>query len=646
MFEIHIITAHPTASFAAEELKKYLRMMMPRCGAISIRSDPTAESGFRLGLMQDFGLELPDIEDAQLDDVVYLCTNEDGGIIAGSNPAAMLIAVYRYLRFCGCRWLLPGTDGEWIPVVQTLPTVNYRKKADHRYRGMCNEGAEFQRNMLEVIDFVPKIGLNTFMLEFDIPSQYYQKYYQHSANTLRRPEPVTNETILQWKRQCETEIERRGLHFHDMGHGWTAEPFGIASNGSWASAEEEVVPPQSRQYLAKIAGERKLYHGVPLNTNICYSNPEARRIMVQAVADYAQAERNVDFLHIWLADDTGNHCECKQCREKRPADWYVLLLNEIDEELTHRNLDTRLVFIAYTDTFWPPLETQFKNEKRFTMLYAPIHRVYTESYGYDADESAVKPFVLNQNEYPRGMAACLGYLKAWKRIWHGDCFCYEYHFFEQQYHDPTGIQTARSVYNDIQGLEKNGLRGMIEDGSQRSFFPNGFAFWVYGETLFDKSVTFESLVEDYFSHAYGESWRDVLSYLQELSNCFDILYMTGRHSVDAARDKFYNPEMSVLLSGVIPLTERFRAELDRQECQPHRAASVCWQLLRSHQTLVRGLAETASQIASGNRTDAIKLQRQLMDALSAQEVYLENYFDLYLFWQSFKHLGLFRPEQS
>ena len=43
--------------FAAEELKKYLWMMMPGSGNTTIELDPTAQDGFRLGLLEDFGLE-------------------------------------------------------------------------------------------------------------------------------------------------------------------------------------------------------------------------------------------------------------------------------------------------------------------------------------------------------------------------------------------------------------------------------------------------------------------------------------------------------------------------------------------------------------------------------------------------------------
>jgi len=111
MYEIKKITSNTTVDFAAEELKKYLRMMMPNCGEIPIEYVPSAKTHFRIGLMSAFGLDTSDAEDINLDDIVYIETDENGGIIAGSNPGATLIAVYRYLRACGCRWLFPGVDG-------------------------------------------------------------------------------------------------------------------------------------------------------------------------------------------------------------------------------------------------------------------------------------------------------------------------------------------------------------------------------------------------------------------------------------------------------------------------------------------------------------------------------------------------------
>ena len=176
MLYIYKITSHTTVDFAAEELRKYLWMMMPECGGISVEYKPDAKDGFRLGLMSDFGLDTSEAEDLDLDDILHIDTDECGGIIAGSNYRSVLLSVYRFLRENGCRWLFPGIDGELIPMKDIEP-VKYHKMADCRYRGQCNEGAEAQHLMMDAIDFTPKIGLNVFMLEFDIPSVYYNRYY-------------------------------------------------------------------------------------------------------------------------------------------------------------------------------------------------------------------------------------------------------------------------------------------------------------------------------------------------------------------------------------------------------------------------------------------------------------------------------------
>ena len=51
MLSINKISSHSAVDYAAEELKKYLRMMMPECGDVKIAYNPLASDGFRLGLM-------------------------------------------------------------------------------------------------------------------------------------------------------------------------------------------------------------------------------------------------------------------------------------------------------------------------------------------------------------------------------------------------------------------------------------------------------------------------------------------------------------------------------------------------------------------------------------------------------------------
>ena len=627
MYIINKITANPTVDFAAEELKKYLRMMMPNAGEIEITYAPDANTGYRFGLMEDFSISCDEAKDKKLDDVIYIDTDDQGGIIAGSNPRSVLLAVYRFLRFNGCRWLFPGIDGEFIPV-QPVKGVKYRKMADHRYRGQCNEGAEYQTCMIDAIDFTPKIGMNVFMQEFDIPRYYYDHYYNHTENPTIEPEPITSETVLQWKKQCECEIKKRGLQYHDMGHGWMVSAFGIDTASGWDRSNPPALTDEQKQFLAKINGERGIYQCV-LNTNACMSNPEARRRIANHVADYATVNSHVDFLHIWLADGWNNHCECDECQKKTASDWYVILLNDIDEEMTRRKLNNKLVFIVYVDTFWAPIFERIKNPSRYSMLFAPIFRTYSETYGETPDATKLTPYVRNKLTNPASMSACLAYLEEWKKVYSGDCCCYEYHFWRHQVYDYGHRYLGKLLYDDVKGLKKCGIRGMIQDGSQRSFFPNGFAFYVYGETLFDSSITFEALTEDYFSHAYGEKWKDVVAYLDTLSELCHFEYMSGRASKDMSIHRYYNPDVTKDIEKIVDVIADFLPTIKANRVQKYRAQSVAWQLLADHADMCTYFAKVRALQSSGNFKDALAITNAFREDFGRRERYLAPYFDYF-----------------
>jgi len=75
MYTINKTSSYSAVDYAAEELRKYLRMMMPECGNIEIKYDPDAKDGFRLGLIQDFGLDVSEAEETELDDILYIDTD-------------------------------------------------------------------------------------------------------------------------------------------------------------------------------------------------------------------------------------------------------------------------------------------------------------------------------------------------------------------------------------------------------------------------------------------------------------------------------------------------------------------------------------------------------------------------------------------
>ncbi len=629
MYKIYKITSNHVVDFAAQELKKYMRMMMPRCGEIEIEYKPDAKDGFRLGLMEDFGLDTSEAKDITLDDILHIDTDECGGVIAGSNPRSVLLAVYRYLTINGCRWLFPGIDGELIPM-KDIEAVKYHKMASCRYRGQCNEGGEYQPNMIEAIDFTPKIGMNIFMIEFDNPKYYYDVYYNHKYNEANRePEPVTAETVLQWKRQCEAEMSMRGLQFHDMGHGWTAESFGIDSTDGWVAKGEETVPEESREFVAMTGGVRKLWGGVALNTNFCMSNPKARAKVAKRIADYSELASNVDYLHVWLADGSHNHCECDECRKMILTDWYIMLMNDIDAELTARNLATRIVFICYVDTTWAPEKITLNNPDRFSLLVAAITREYTEAVDANLDVSKIKlpKYELNKTPFPKSVNEYLAHADQWLKMCPVPAFVYEYHFWVHQYKDLGVFDSAKIIYDDVKGYKANNCDGIVEDGSQRSFYPNGFAFYVYGSTLFDTDVDFEALKEDYFSHAYGEDWKQVADFFEKLGKLADFRFLNQKMSVDASKGKYYNPEFAATLRKIPALVDEFAPFVEAHKNMPMRAQTVAYRILWRYLEYCKGMSKVLTLKALGADQEAKEEYYSFLDKFGKYELEMERWYD-------------------
>ena len=641
MLQIKKLRADHVIDFAAEELKKYLRMMMPECGDVDILYAPGAEDGFRLGLAEDFGLVFPEVEDPELDDLVHIETDTKGGILTGSNSRSVLFAVYRFFKENGCRWLFPGIDGEYIPM-QPIQPVSYHHLADHRFRGHCNEGAESQQCMLDTIDFNTKLEMNVYMIEFDNPYWYYASYYDHVMNEQNRPpEPISPTQVLQWKRQCEVEIAKRGLQFHDMGHGWTAEPFGISSTAGWASTTEYVDESISK-YLALMNGERKPFGGVPLNTNLCMSNPEVRTIMAKAVADYAESHKNVTYIHVWLADGHNNHCECEECRKLNPSDYYLMIMNELDEELTARNLDSKIVFIAYVDTMYAPLQEKIRNSKRCALLYAPIQRSYTSSV--DASKITEPPAYI-RNNWPRPVSAeeSAAFLLDWQKTWKGECFCYEYHFWRHICFDPGTMSMSRRIYEDILSMKTIGINGIVEDGSQRYYFPNGFAMYIYAEALRDRNCDYEAVKADYFRHVYGELAEKAEAYLQAISDAFDFAYMEGECSEDAGKSSHYGLSHAARLEKVEALAQGARELALANMAMPTRSQCIAVRLLLRHAEYCQKAAQVFIALAKGEHAKAMELWENFRHSFGLYEYELERYFDHY---QALRSLGSCIPKEE
>ncbi len=629
MLQINKISSHSAIDYAAEELKKYIYMMMPECGSIGTSFAPDAKDGFRLGLMSDFGLDTSDAEDTELDDIIYIDCTCDGGIIAGSNPRSVLIAVYEYLRQNGCRFIMPGPDGEHIPI-KDIGSVKYRHKPSMRYRGWCLEGGVSQEIMVESIDFTAKLGMNLVMLEFLVPISYYRRYYRHTYNEKNRPpEEVSEALILQWKRACEAEIAKRGLQYHGVGHGWTADPFGINSSLRGTDGDHDAsLTDRQRSFVAEIGGERHLMYNTPNYTQFCMSNPEAQELFVQYVCDYAEKHQNIDFLHVWLGDVENNHCECEGCQKKTPSDFYCILLNRVDKELTRRNLSNKIVFIVYTDTTFAPETEKIENPERFSLMFAPITRSYTCSLVDDGTKYECRPYTRNKNIYPKNLAENLIYFNEWKKAYSGSSFAFEYHFWRHQYYDVAGLKIAKIVSDDVKAYIENGINGIIQDGSQRSFFPTPLAFYTYARTMYDSSLSFEEITEDCFSTIYGEDWKKFYDYLVKISEVVSYEYLECERSDDESMSLLYSPTEADRMKKLPEvLDEGLELIKSHYEYPDSRIKTLAVRLLELHSRYLRLVTEALILKALGKDKEYSEKIRAVADEIGVEEARFEKYYD-------------------
>ena len=625
MYQINKLRDDNVLHFAAEELKKYLSMMMPECGEIEISTQPEAQVGFRLGLLQDFGLP-SEAKDADLDDIVHVDTTADGGILAGSNPRSVLFAVYRFLKCNGCRFLFPGTDGEYIPR-KPVEATQYHKMADHRYRAHATEGCPSLEHALQYIDYQAKQEMNSYGLLGLFA--YHNRYYLHGHNEKNRPpEPIDYSLVAQWEKLCEAEIAKRGMQIWEGGHEFIARAVGIdPADRPLYRAKQKTVPDEVLPRLAMVNGKRGLHRNDPFFTNFCMSQPKLRSRYAQLVVEHLEKNPQVDQFMVWLADTNNNHCECPECQKMLPSDFYVMCLNEMDALLTEKGIKTKIQPISYVDTMFAPETVKFNNPDRFVLQYAPISRDYTKSLTSESVLPEIKPYVRNHWEMPGSTEESYAMFKKWQAMYPGDCMVYEYHYWVHQYRDPGMMAMARRLYEDIYSWKPCGIDGGIEDGSNRSFFPNGFLDHILGATLWNRDLDYETELEDYFSHCYGKDWKHVRRYLEQVTAAFDHGYMIGRRSADPDKGEHYDPSRVPALQSVHELAAEIRALVKDHMAMPTRAQTVCWRLLLWHAKWCEGLADIMIQKCQGHTKYALEMLEKFYEEMGAGEFEYERYFD-------------------
>ena len=585
-----------TLSFAGEELRRYLAQMIREEGVFSV----SLQVGLPEETMDSFAVEM----------------DANGGTITGSNPRSVLLGVYDYLHHLGCRFLTPIKETEVIPQIGVEKlSASYGKTASFRHRGVCIEGANSIENVLDFIDWLPKVGYNSFFLQFKVPYIFLSRWYHHDKNPIARAEDFTMADAEKCLKLFQQEMAKRDLLLHQVGHGWTGEVLGSSTVGSW-DATNEYLAPDKQPMAALVNGQRAFHMGIPANTNLCFSNPRTVAVFAEQVVEYAGKNPDVDYLHVWLADEYNNVCECDGCRETTISDQYVELLNEIDRRLTEEKLPTRLVFLLYQELLWPAVKARLRNPDRFLLMFAPISRTFESSYDLSDLSAEIPPYVRNRIVLPTNLGENLAFLRGWQEQFRGEGFVYDYPLGRAHYGDFGYLHIARIISQDIKKLHSMGLDGYVSCQELRACSPNMLPNYVMGHTLWNEEADVEELIREYFQAAYPAEPQLAQDYLEELSELSSCDYLNGKGSRE-------NPAIARRMGEIVDLCCQMELVLTAVADGPH------WKALRHHNSYILRLASAMEALASGKQEEATRRYEQMRSYICRTEPEFQSWLDVY-----------------
>lgn len=584
-------------------------------------------------------LKLSVEENGKDTDEISISLKEGKGMIRANSKAGLLIAVYRLFHEFGVRYLRPGREHE---VYKSLTEQDFYGKeieisetASFRHRGVCIEGADSFENLRDFIDWLPKIGMNSFFVQFENPYSFFKRWYEHEFNPYAEKEPFSTEIAQEMSDRIDEEMKCRGIVHHRVGHGWTGEVLGYSSKYGWESGL--TLPEEKKPLVAELNGKRELFDTAPILTSLDFANPEVGKKMVELIVAYAKKRQDVDYLHVWLSDARNNICECEECRKEIPSDQYVRILNQLDDALTAEGLQTKICFLLYHELLFAPQKETLRNPDRFTMMFAPITRTFEMSYAdvdYDQIPEA-KPYVRNKIVLPNSLEENLSYLFEWKKRFHGDSFVYDYPLGRAHYGDLGYMKISRVISRDIRYLKNLGLNGYISCQELRAGFPHNFPNYVMGQMLWNNTLDYEALKEEYFSAMYGAEWKQAVSYFENLSEYSSCDYFN-------AIGERLNPVLSDRYGVCVNLSEEILPLIEENAEKSCGIQKSEWKTLGYHREYVEKMAKALQLKSQGKDTEAQRQWKDVLDFIRRNEMAFQQKLDVYRVIEVAKNYAGFR----
>lgn len=484
--------------------------------------------------------------DSKYDDAFTVNINGEHGKIVATNERSLLLAVYEALRKLGFTFCFPGKAGEYIPKGLDSLTINisFTHYAENRYRGVAMCGPKEILSVLDYLDWMPKVGLNTYFMEFWSNHLGWKSWYLKEENPYVEKDTTYNlELGLKYDKELWKRAKERGLICHAMGHGWNVA---VLSNDVYN--DFEVLPTTVIDYekIALVNGKRELPMGYVRCANLCLSQKAVQEKIINLVVDFAKNNGHVDFIQLIFGDSINRVCECDECKKKSLYEWLILILNKVDKALTENGLDVKIVFSMYNDLLWCS-DKEKLNGDRFVMQYCPISRDYSRSFLEVDVNSKIKPlppYELNNLKAPVHLEDFVNYFKNWRQISDCEAYCFDYQGYYSVRYDVSNKEVSKLTVDDVRAYKKLGLNGLISCQFYRNAFPHSFLCYATARALFDKDFDLEKEEQTYFQICFGSLGEDIDKYLTSVKDAMPLKDYQWYGEIEEYREVFGKPRIN------------------------------------------------------------------------------------------------------
>lgn len=385
--------------------------------------------------------------------------------LVGGCDRAVLYAVYNFLSELGCKWVAPDFPfyegvARSIPLVKDLTysrNSDLIQVPDLKYRKLYVEEGITHTNesLLQLIDWMPKLGFNTLVIPIDYEGRGKVKWDN-------------------WREKLTPELKKRGILIEVGGHGYQNFMNSEMENG-------ELYKKHPDWFGMDNNGERSKEKRVVF----CTSNPEAVEYLHKSILNYLKAHSEIDIFDFWPPD--GEHwCNCEKCKETSPTDRHIDLVSKTAQFFKNELPDLTLECLAYSRYVAPPKYEIL--DKNVLLDFCPIGQNFETQIYEDGDDS--------NKSYKENL---LDWLKTFK----GDISVYSYYRKYIWFSLPNII--PHYMQKDVKFYKSVGTKGISIYSEPGDWFAYGPNYYVLGHLAQNPDVNVDELMEQYTKQVFGKA---------------------------------------------------------------------------------------------------------------------------------------------